>query len=125
MGITANSEPGSSAPEQDTCPTHELQQDDVHFALYQLVDICLQGPKLSWNAKRKGCVFMKMTVGDLEFETKERKWEEDEDAPGRWIRTTIVVSTLRLDFPAEMTYNIRHTAGTADVTVNVRILSSW
>ena len=63
---------------------------------------------------------MKLAVGNLEFEIRKKKWEEGEGAPGRWIRTTIVKSTLRLDCPAEMTYNIRHTAGTADVTVNVR-----
>ena len=117
--IVAKSEPGLSK-EQDAWPTHELRQNDVDLALYQLVDICLQGPKLTWNAKRKGGAYMKATLGALEYEKREKKWEEGEGAPGRWIRTTIIKSTLRIEYPAEMIYNIRHTAGTADVAIKVR-----
>lgn len=120
LGVVAKSEPGSSDSGKDAWPTHELRQDDVNLALYQLVDICLQGSKLTWNVKRKGGTYMKVSTGNLEFESRERRWEEGEGAPGRWIRTTVIKSTLRLECPAETMYNIQHTAGTADVAVKVR-----
>lgn len=120
LNVVAKSEPGASDSGKDAWPTHELRQDDVDLAIYQLVDIHLQGSKPGWNAKMEGGAYMKVTMGNLDLETRERKWEEGEGAPGRWIRRTIAKSTLQLQCPAEMTFNVQNTDGTADVTVKVR-----
>ncbi|KZT64138.1 hypothetical protein DAEQUDRAFT_53447 [Daedalea quercina L-15889] len=119
LKVIAKSEPGDRQ-EKETWPTHTLRQSDIQFARYQVLTACLLSGTAGSNTKRIGGAFFSATMGETHFESEDRKWEMFEDgegAEGRWVRTTVVKLTVRLDSPPDTHIDPRMTNGKAEVTI--------